>query len=73
MSAKARLRRVGTRLVKPAPAVVEPLLLGVRDDGDGEGSPLMEAAKAGGLVLAVITAALVLLLWGLARLDWLGL
>lgn len=72
MSAKARLRRVDTRLVKPAPAVVEPLLLH-RDDGEGEGSPLMEAAKGGGLVLAVITAALVLLLWGLARLDWLGL
>ncbi|MCX5066588.1 hypothetical protein OOJ91_11940 [Micromonospora lupini] len=66
---KGRLRRVGTRMVKPAPAmvVVEPLNLAVpRDEGDG---PSLRdiLADYGPLVLLLVVVGI------LAVAAWYGL
>lgn len=73
MSAKGRLRRVGTRLVPPAPAAVEPLLLGTREDGEGDGSPLVEAVKGASVLAAVVVVSGSVTLWGLHQQGWFGL
>lgn len=66
---KGRARRVGTKLVEPAPPTVEPLELDVSRDEDGAESPTRDALLDYGPFVAMLVLLALLFWWALSRMT----